>query len=581
MAVFLSFVVMKRGLLVFLLLVMCAAAAAEETRKGSVNLLALAENASGKHGIVASLSLEIRPGSERVFLETFPLTKLTTQASLRFAQQVACNELDVDCSEYDFFWTIHALPGIVGGPSAGSSAAYLTAALLLDEDVSDGVAATGTINSGGFVGPVGGMEHKVRAASREGLDVVFLPKGTKNVSVDNVSMSLGFFGKMLNVTVIETYELREMLNYSFGVPLQNIAREVVLDQRYQRVMRDVGEELCARTDYFLGLVNASEVPAAMNFSSRGEETLRNGSSYAAASFCFRANVELKQELYDEQNLSVGETHEKFVALRNSIEQTEQELANRSITTLTDLQTYMAVMERVEEAGRFSENDSVDELAYAEERFFSALAWSRFFDGQSSAINVSVPALRNSCISKLSEAEERINYIASVIAGRLDRTMDELQRARAHLQQEEFMMCLLRAAKAKSEANVVLSLMGVSEQDFGEVIDLKLRLANNAVVKSLDKGVFPIIAYSYLEYANSLRPLDRVSALLFAEYALELSNLEIYFPKERRAEKPQLTTVSAAALSGLAFGIIFGALLTWIVFEKTLQTPRRRLRGKKR
>ena len=74
--------------------------------------------------------LDVRPGTERVLLETIPLTRVATQISMRFAQQVACKELQRDCSRQDFIYTITAQPGLVGGPSAGAAGAVLTVSLL-------------------------------------------------------------------------------------------------------------------------------------------------------------------------------------------------------------------------------------------------------------------------------------------------------------------------------------------------------------------------------------------------------------------------------------------------------------------
>ena len=73
------------------------------------------------------------------------------------------------------------------------------------------------------------------------------------------------------------------------------------------------------------------------------------------------------------------------------------------------------------------------------------------------------------------------------------------------------------SKAKSEADVLLSLMGVEEKHFDEVIDLKLNIALQALIKAQRKNVFPIIAYSYYEYRRRrLRGACRVLIFLVDE-----------------------------------------------------------------
>lgn len=67
--------------------------------------------------------------------------------------------------------------GSIGGPSAGLMWALGAYELLTRQDLLDGreVAGTGSIALDGTVGPVGGIEQKVRAASRAGAQLFLLP----------------------------------------------------------------------------------------------------------------------------------------------------------------------------------------------------------------------------------------------------------------------------------------------------------------------------------------------------------------------------------------------------------------------
>ena len=92
-----------------------------------ISLLAVTEKDGILEGYVADLSLELsKGGNGRVFMDTIPLTKLDTQISTRFAKEIACDLLDIDCSNYDFIYTIHAESNIIGGPSAGAAITVLT-----------------------------------------------------------------------------------------------------------------------------------------------------------------------------------------------------------------------------------------------------------------------------------------------------------------------------------------------------------------------------------------------------------------------------------------------------------------------
>lgn len=79
---------------------------------------------------------------------------------------------------YDFPIEIDLQLGNVGGPSGGMIFALgvfdaLTEGSLLDDSH---IAGTGTINTGGLVGPIGGIDLKMQAAKRDGTDIFLAPK---------------------------------------------------------------------------------------------------------------------------------------------------------------------------------------------------------------------------------------------------------------------------------------------------------------------------------------------------------------------------------------------------------------------
>jgi len=63
---------MKKIIIFLILLLLIPTVNAQ---RGNMKLLAVSETNNGYKGGVADLFLEIKPGSGRVFLETFPLTK--------------------------------------------------------------------------------------------------------------------------------------------------------------------------------------------------------------------------------------------------------------------------------------------------------------------------------------------------------------------------------------------------------------------------------------------------------------------------------------------------------------------------
>ena len=157
-------------LFLFLLSASCGATA-------HTKILGVMQTESGETGVAADLWVEVRNGTGNVFIMTLPLTEIDTQASARLAQEVACDVLRMDCSNFDFFYIIKSEYPIVGGPSAGAAMAVTTMAALLNLTVYSNVMITGTINPDGSIGPVGGILAKAEAAYKAGADYVLIPKG--------------------------------------------------------------------------------------------------------------------------------------------------------------------------------------------------------------------------------------------------------------------------------------------------------------------------------------------------------------------------------------------------------------------
>ena len=80
-----------------------------------------------------------------------------------------------------------------------------------------------------------------------------------------------------------------------------------------------------------------------------------------------------------------------------------------------------------------------------------------------------------------------------------------------------------------------------------------------IAQSQERNLFPIVGYSYYEYAKSLKENDPGIALLFSEYALELSNLDLYFDQGRTSYSFDWGLI-ATLLAGLVLGLVIGVRL---------------------
>ena len=553
---------------------------------GRMPLLAVSETDEGYEGSPADLYLEIKPGTGRVFIETYPLTKLDTQISTRFAREIACKYADANCDNYDFFYTIMADSSIVGGPSAGAAISALTIAMLDNLNIDQGITITGTINSGGIVGPVGGLKEKIDAASGIEIKKVLIPAGTRfSKEIDNKTIDLVEYGNEKNIVVVEVSDLDDVLYEFTGKKKEAVTESLKITEEYAGIMRILAERLCNKSQKLKKefenlkeqelseeLIEIEE--NAENFTEKGEDAFNKNTFYSAASFCFGANTKYRQLIFLMQDMKKKDVADEIRSARIEIKDFDSKLPFK-YETITDLQTYAIVKERIIEAEYYLElgeeqlgkgelNASISSLAYAVERFYSAKSWSEFFNNKGKEFDFNKDVLRSSCMTKIFEAEERYQYVMLFFPEFLADTKKEIELAYSDMRNEDYELCLFKASKAKAEPDIILSTLGVEEEHIDDLLNKKLEIVEKNIVETSKKGLFPIIGYSYYEYAKSLKQDDKYSALLYAEYALELSNLDIYFADNK---KTSMLYIDKKFFSVLILGIFIGLLLGLLLFRR--------------
>jgi uncharacterized protein len=587
-----------RGVRLFLVLVsLLLIVNVVSAEMGHIRLLAVSEGgSSGYVGKVADLYLEIKSGKGRVFLDTYPLTKFDTQISTRFAKQIACDFLDADCSDYDFIYTIKSDSGIIGGPSAGGATAVLTTAMLKALPLREDVAMTGTINSGGLIGPVSGLINKIEAAAGAGMKIVLIPKGTRMVPPDEVKQSkpslfdgsevdLLEWGKKLNVTVVEVTTISEAMEYFTNVPFRTSERALTVNSEYIQTMKSLYNKLCTRAEGLKSETSGMSLTDSLKqsktdadkFLETAEKEADEEKYYSATSRCFAANIKYsyikKMTENNDRSVIIGQA----AMLLDKINKSEVALNLRKISTIMDLQAYMVVKERLEEAqisaGKAKSSGSEYDYVYAIERYESADAWSEFFGKRGRTYPMKQSDLKDSCEKKLSEADERIQFVSYYIPNSLQTTREGYDTAKTYADNGEYILCLFKASLAKAEADSLYSTLTVPEDKIDEIITAKLDVTRNLIAKEASLGSFPILAYSYYEYAPQVVSESKYSGLLYAQYALELANLRMYFSQPRS----MLTLVLESDYRALTlfWGLIIGVVIGYFYRNYVSQDRRKR------
>ncbi len=570
----------------FVLAVLTAQCAAAITTEGRIKLLAVSELEDGSlSGSVADLSLEIIKGSGRVFVNTYPMSKLDTQMSMRFAKQLACKHSKTECGAYDFIYTIKAESSLVGGPSAGAAAAVLTSAMLEDLKLKDGIAITGTINSGGLIGPVGGVNEKIDAAAKAGISKVLVPEWEIVSNTSNASI----IAEEMGIELIGVASLDDALFEFTGIKPAEDKGELKASSEYESIMKELAEMLCSRSESLQKeYLESPSIPPgqyeefmadsekeAVNSTAKAMKSFENHDYYTAASYCFRANLEYRSMIYFLKNFSENRTMELVEKLEREIAKVDEGLSSKEIKTITDIQAYMISKERVDEAAETRSNVEKDIgdrkksaywLAYGEERLFSAYTWSYFFGLEGQDFEINNETLAEACSIKISEAEERFNYVNFYFDGTLSDTRKGIESAKKDQRNGNFEMCTYKASKAKAEANAILGLIGVEKDALSLILSQKIRAAEKVVIEQQNEGIFPIMGYSYLEYAKALAGEDESAAIIYSEYAMELSSFEFYFEKTEGFSIQKLISIGridrqiiGMLLIGLGIGFVLGRL----------------------
>lgn len=513
-------------------------------------------------GGVADLFLEVKPGTGRIFIDSFPLTKLDTQISTRFANEIACDFLDEDCSKYDFFYTIRAGAAIVGGPSAGAATTVLTISVLDNLELDKKAIMTGTINSGGLIGPVAGINSKVSVAVDKGFTKILIPKWQSTINISSIK------DKNIDekITIVKVKNLEEALYHFTGKDFSKNDHKLSVSNDYREKMEEVANMLCQRSDDIIVNVeksNGSLYTSAENYLNRSVDAGIRNNSYSRASYCFSANLRLREIEFFNKTLE---------ELRPILEETLYEWESMDATinetvlqTLSDLETYMVVKERLSESRIYLdeinyENISSGKLAYAKERLYSVVSWAKFFEIDGIEIQMDESHLKDACLKKTAEAEERINYAKLYLPTLLEGAEEEISLAFNNYNQGEYALCIFKASKAKAKANIILTALTIHEDEMKLVLQEKFKAIKRVIIEQDSKDMFPILGYSYFEYSKSLIEHDVISSMTFAEYALELSRLDMYFPKENQT----YIYIEPIYIQIFIFGFIVGASIIMLI-----------------
>jgi hypothetical protein len=171
-----------------------------------------------QNGSMMNISVEIRPGQERILVQTTPLMGIVFQDAANTAVYVARNRTGVSLAGSDVIFSIEAEHQIsaVDGPSAGALMTLIMISALESQPINPAVTLTGTIDRDGHIGAVGGVVEKATAAKESGKTTFLLPKENSEF-VQYTKKTSSFGGFTLVEQVPERISAPDYIKKNIGI----------------------------------------------------------------------------------------------------------------------------------------------------------------------------------------------------------------------------------------------------------------------------------------------------------------------------------------------------------------------------
>ncbi|VVB73746.1 Archaeal Lon protease [uncultured archaeon] len=264
---------------------------------------------------MVQIGVETRPGNGEAFTSIYPAVGYDTQGSERTAAAIAFATVGRnDCDVIMRFMTSSGV-NHVDGPSAGGAMTVLLLSALTGEGLRDDFSITGTIESDGTIGQVGGIPLKAEAVAKSGVPLFITPE---LLSSDKIGLLL--VKKEYNLTVAQVRDIDEAfaLTTSPAMPEENLVLSPEGEKTYENASLThwYSSRFSAMTEGMVqrarSNLDGSDLGFRANFESRlinSESALSAGQMYTAANTAFTLAIDEEFADFTQENVakSYGET----------------------------------------------------------------------------------------------------------------------------------------------------------------------------------------------------------------------------------------------------------------------------------
>ena len=595
--------------LIILLLPFASAQCPENGNTVILKAPAVSRTSSGELiGVATDFVITVAPGNGHVYVETWPLAEVDMQASARLAAQIAGKVLDVDMNKYDVFIQVKSDAPIIGGPSAGGTMTVGIIAALEGWEVRKDVMMTGMINPDGSIGPVGGILEKASAAYSVGSKLFLIPEGQRIQIIQTTEQKQ--IGPITQITskaervdvveyarerwgleVKEIKDIYDAVYYFTGKKIEKPSVPTNLNVDTSFLKTDALNDYDKTLSYYeqvenklktsnMGYTTYSYLKEALNEAKsrldEAKKTLEDGRYYTTLSLDFQARITIRHVDWYLDVETDADLENLLKNVDDEIKSTENTISNLTIRGISMLQAVAASEERIEQAKSLLKDawsayydgnywDAVSNAAFAYERIQTAKFWASLGERYAKGDVIERESLKETARDYLDNSRLIITYITSMFGEvNLQELINLMNEGEGYYQDGKYSAAIFSAMEARIQAEIILDTLGIDNETI--LMDKLQRMkedAKAAIVQAQKEGIYPILSFSYYEFAQSYENqggLDNIqTAMMFYQYAKETSTvfLETTSPTQPEPTKSYISLIPFALLVGIVLGFIVG------------------------
>ena len=622
--------------LIILLLPFASAQCPENGNTVILKAPAVSRTSSGELiGVATDFVITVAPGNGHVYVETWPLAEVDMQASARLAAQIAGKVLDVDMNKYDVFIQVKSDAPIIGGPSAGGTMTVGIIAALEGWEVRKDVMMTGMINPDGSIGPVGGILEKASAAYSVGSKLFLIPEGQRIQIIQTTEQKQ--IGPITQITskaervdvveyarerwgleVKEIKDIYDAVYYFTGKKIEKPSVPADLNVDTSFLKTDALNDYDKTLSYYeqvenklktsnMGYSTYSYLKEALNEAKsrldEAKKALDDGRYYTTLSLDFQARITIRHVDWYLDVETDADLENLLKNVDDEIKSTENTISNLTIRGISMLQAVAASEERIEQAKSLLKDawsayydgnywDAVSNAAFAYERIQTAKFWASLGERYAKGDVIERESLKETARDYLDNSRLIITYITSMFGEvNLQELINLMNEGEGYYQDGKYSAAIFSAMEARIQAEIILDTLGIDNETI--LMDKLQRMkedAKVAIAQAQKEGIYPILSFSYYEFAQSYENqggLDNIqTAMMFYQYAKETSTvfLETTSPPKiieepsitipSQTTTPQATTSptqpepTKSYISLIPFALLVGIVLGFIVGRKS-------------